>query len=70
MDMFATTVLNPRSFVMQDHEATNHLHYFRKLMGDPVIRRDSFFLTFWLQLEKSRRPRLLLNEKKLVQNTM
>jgi len=44
MDMFTTTILNPRSFVIQDHEAYKHLHDYRKLMGDPVIRR--FFLPY------------------------
>jgi len=44
MNMFATTVLNPRSFVMQDHEAANHSKYYRELMNDPVIRR--FFLSY------------------------
>jgi len=69
MDMFTTTVLNPRSFVMQDHEATNHLHYFRKLMNDPVIRR--FFLSYIsVATREIQETPPIIEREKLVMNTM
>ena len=69
MNMFATTVLNPRSFVMQDHEAANHLHYYRKLMNEPVIRR--FLLSYILVATREiQETPPIIERKKLVKNKM
>jgi len=69
MNMFTTTVLNPRSFVMQDHEAYNHLHYYRELMNDPVIRR--FFLSYIsVATREIQETSPIIEREKLVKNTM
>ena len=69
MNMFTTTVLNPRSFVMQDHEAYNHLHYYRELMNDPVIRRF-FFSYISVATREIQETSPIIEREKLVKNTM
>jgi len=69
MNKFATTVLNPRSFIMQDHEAYNHLQDYSELMNDPVIRR--FFLSYIsVATREIQETPPIIERKKLVKNTM
>ena len=57
MNLLATTVLNPRSFIMQDHEAENHSKYYSELMNDPATREIQETLP-------------IIEREKLVKNTM
>ena len=69
MNKFAKTVLNPRSFIMQDHEAYDHLKEYGELMNDPVIRR--FFLSYISVATREIQETLpVVDREKLVKNTM